>query len=463
MVTSLLAGRLHRKIEQQAKELALLQWRLTSRQAHESDLAEEAIRRQALEREAATMHATSESRVGQLEAELRRSQESHADALAAAEATWREAAVEARRQVEAAQAGAAAASHAAAAQAESSALAQAETTRQLGALSAARRELEVALEAERAKSTALTGQLAATTRILREAQAPAREAATDTRLDVRHGMEEMSQVAAAALRTKIASLTCMLREQQEEVAEGHHLTATSKLASALSQRRLLSLGLAVGGWRSVCLHWSAIEVTRRKAASKAATALAASEAAAAAARADVAELSQRARRLEEQLAAASSRAVADAAAAAPRTKMDSLTRMLREQQEEVAEGHHFAATSKLASTLSQRRLLSLGLAVGGWRSACASLMLSAVDVQQRCVGEPDVCPYPFCYMRWDLTQAHRQRESLDGAPRQRPREPSIRFLRMHTSRGTRLLTTLFACRLRPFARVQTNVMRELKR
>ena len=55
--------------------------------------------------------------------------------------------------------------------------------------------------------------------------------------------------AATSLRTRVASLSRMLEEQQQELADGYHMAATMKLGAALGGRAGSALAHAVETWR----------------------------------------------------------------------------------------------------------------------------------------------------------------------------------------------------------------------
>ena len=55
--------------------------------------------------------------------------------------------------------------------------------------------------------------------------------------------------AATSLRTRVESLSRMLEEQQQELADGYHMAATMKLGAALGGRAGSALAHAVETWR----------------------------------------------------------------------------------------------------------------------------------------------------------------------------------------------------------------------
>merc|ERR1719217_1966779 len=57
---------------------------------------------------------------------------------------------------------------------------------------------------------------------------------------------------ATSLRTRVASMSRMLEEQQQELADGYLMAATMKLGAALDGRAGSSLALAVETWRRAC-------------------------------------------------------------------------------------------------------------------------------------------------------------------------------------------------------------------
>jgi hypothetical protein len=219
--------------------------------------------------------------------------------------------------------------------------------------------------------------------------------------------------AATSMRTKVVSMTQMLEEQQQELADNYRLAATMKLGAALGGRAGSALAHAVERWRRACALLSvgqqsaalSGEVAERAALSQQVAALeaelaaergalASAEAAAARARAEVgvARAEADAARQEvssahdeddaaslkmTQMAAQLATASQDGSAATSlRTRVESLSRMLEEQQQELADGYHMAATMKLGAALGGRAGSALAHAVETWRRAGALLSVA---------------------------------------------------------------------------------------
>ena len=210
--------------------------------------------------------------------------------------------------------------------------------------------------------------------------------------------------AATSMRTKVMSMTQMLEEQQQELADNYRLAATMKLGAALGGRAGSALAHAVETWRRACAllstgqqsasgeigeHAALSQQTQALEAKLAAgrEALALAEAAATEAKADAEAARQEvgwARGQEKatslkmtQMAAQLATASQDGSAATSlRTRVESLSRMLEEQQQELADGYHMAATMKLGAALGGRAGSALAHAVETWRRAGALLSVA---------------------------------------------------------------------------------------
>ena len=226
--------------------------------------------------------------------------------------------------------------------------------------------------------------------------------------------------AATSLRTRVASMSRMLEEQQQELADHHRLAATMKLSAAVGGRAGSSLAHAVERWRRACALLSVGQQQSAALSGKASEhamlsqqvaaleaelaaereALASAEAVAAQARAEVGvaraeadaarhevssahaeddEASLKMTQMAAQLAAASEEG---SVATSLRTKVASMSRMLEEQQQELADGYLMAATAKLGAALGGHAGSSLAHAMETWRRASALLSAAAQQPEQ---------------------------------------------------------------------------------
>ena len=64
-------------------------------------------------------------------------------------------------------------------------------------------------------------------------------------------------MASAALRARVESMSQMLQEQQEELAEGYRMAAAAKLSAAVGGWRGSALAHAVATWRQASALQSA--------------------------------------------------------------------------------------------------------------------------------------------------------------------------------------------------------------
>jgi hypothetical protein len=225
--------------------------------------------------------------------------------------------------------------------------------------------------------------------------------------------------AATSLRKRVESMSRMLEEQQQELADHHRLAATMKLGAALGGRAGSSLAQAVETWRRACALLSAGQqsaalsgkasehamLSQQVAALEAALAaereaLASAEAVAAQARAEVGvaraeadsvrqevssahaeddEASLKMTQMAAQLAAASEEG---SVATSLRTRVASMSRMLEEQQQELADGYLMAATAKLGAALGGHAGSSLAHAMETWRRSSALMSAAAQQPEQ---------------------------------------------------------------------------------
>ena len=215
--------------------------------------------------------------------------------------------------------------------------------------------------------------------------------------------------AATSLRTRVASLSRMLEEQQQELADNYRLAATMKLSAAVGGRAGSALAHAVERWRRACALLSTGQQSASGEVAEHATlsqqtqalevklaagreALASAEAAATEAKADaeaarhevgVARGEEKAASLKlTRMAAQLATASQDGSAATSlRTRVASLSRMLEEQQQELADGYHMAATMKLGAALGGRAGSALAHAVETWRRASGLLSVGQQPTQ----------------------------------------------------------------------------------
>jgi len=226
--------------------------------------------------------------------------------------------------------------------------------------------------------------------------------------------------AATSLRKRVESMSRMLEEQQQELADHHRLAATMKLSAAVGGRAGSSLAHAVERWRRACALLSVGQQQSAALSGKASEhamlsqqvaaleaelaaereALASAEAVAAQARAEVGvaraeadaarhevssahaeddEASLKMTQMAAQLAAASEEG---SVATALRTRVESMSRMLEEQQQELADGYLMAATMKLGAALGGHAGSSLAHAMETWRRASALLSAAAQQPEQ---------------------------------------------------------------------------------
>ena len=226
--------------------------------------------------------------------------------------------------------------------------------------------------------------------------------------------------AATSLRKRVESMSRMLEEQQQELADHHRLAATMKLSAAVGGRAGSSLAHAVERWRRACALLSVGQQQSAALSGKASEhamlsqqvaaleaelaaereALASAEAVAAQARAEVGvaraeadaarhevssahaeddEASLKMTQMAAQLAAASEEG---SVATALRTRVASMSRMLEEQQQELADGYLMAATMKLGAALGGHAGSSLAHAMETWRRASALLSAAAQQPEQ---------------------------------------------------------------------------------
>ena len=225
--------------------------------------------------------------------------------------------------------------------------------------------------------------------------------------------------AATSLRKRVESMSRMLEEQQQELADHHRLAATMKLSAAVGGRAGSSLAHAVERWRRACALLSVGQQQSAALSGKASEhamlsqqvaaleaelaaereALASAEAVAAQARAEVGvaraeadaarhevssahaeddEASLKMTQMAAQLAASEEGSVATAL----RTRVASMSRMLEEQQQELADGYLMAATAKLGAALGGHAGSSLAHAMETWRRASALLSAAAQQPEQ---------------------------------------------------------------------------------
>ena len=226
--------------------------------------------------------------------------------------------------------------------------------------------------------------------------------------------------AATSLRKRVESMSRMLEEQQQELADHQRLAATMKLSAAVGGRAGSSLAHAVERWRRACALLSVGQQQSAALSGKASEhamlsqqvaaleaelaaereALASAEAVAAQARAEVGvaraeadaarhevssahaeddEASLKMTQIESQLAAASEEG---SVATSLRTRVASMSRMLEEQQQELADGYLMAATMKLGAALGGHAGSSLAHAMETWRRASALLSAAAQQPEQ---------------------------------------------------------------------------------
>ena len=140
---------------------------------------------------------------------------------------------------------------------------------------------------------------------------------------------------ATSLRTRVASMSRMLEEQQQELADGYLMAATAKLGAALGGHAGSSLAHALETWRRASALMSSTG----------------------------------------QLAAPSSDG-------ALQVRVESMSRMLEEQQQELADGYLMAATMKLGAALGGHAGSSLAHAMETWRRASALLSAAAQQPEQ---------------------------------------------------------------------------------
>eukprot|EP00964_Phaeocystis_antarctica_P141228 scaffold106211_cov63-Phaeocystis_antarctica.AAC.1 len=203
------------------------------------------------------------------------------------------------------------------------------------ALSQQTQALEVKLAAGR---KALASAEAAATEAKADAEA-ARQEVGVARGDEKAASLKMTQMAAqlatasqdggsaaTSLRTRVESMSRMLEEQQQELADGYHMAATMKLGAALGGRAGSALAHAVETWRRAGALLST----------------------------------------GQQLTAPSNDG-------ALQVRVASLSRMLEQQQQELGDSYRLAATMKLSAAVGGRAGSGLAHAVETWRRACAVL------------------------------------------------------------------------------------------
>ena len=274
-------------------------------------------------------------------------------------------------------------------------------------------QLQTARQVQALEAELVTGRTALATakelvHVVAEAQQEAkvargREQAAALKItEIKSRLEVASQEGSTAtsLRVRVESMSRMLEEQQQELADGYRREATLRLETAMGGRAVLVLAHALERWRWACALLSAeqqsadgdmaesaalsqkVEALESKlvagwralATAKDAVAVAQQETRAAHGRETAATIKMT--EIKSRLEVASQEG---SAATSLRVRVESMSRMLEEQQQELADGYCLAATIKLGGVAGGCAGLALEHAWAEWRWACAQQRAEAAE------------------------------------------------------------------------------------
>ena len=274
-------------------------------------------------------------------------------------------------------------------------------------------QLQTARQVEALEAELVTGRTALATakelvHVVAEAQQEAKlargreQAAALKAADMESRLEVAAQEGSAAtsLRVRVESMSRMLEQQQQELADGYRREAALRLETAMGGRAVLVLAHALERWRWACALLSAEQQTadgdvaetaalsqkvealesklvagsRALATAKEEAAVAQQEARAAHGRETAATIKMT--EIKSRLEVASQEGLA---ATSLRVRVESMSRMLNEQQQELADGYRLAATIKLGGVAGGCAGLALEHAWAEWRWACAQQRAEAAE------------------------------------------------------------------------------------